>query len=310
MEQPLVSVICACYNQSKFVVESLESVKNQTYQNLEIVIWDDASEDDSVKKIDEWITKNPELNIQFIKNKENRGICKSLNTAQNLTTGKYIQLLALDDILLPDKIVRHVEILENSKENEVLVFTDGYLINDQSEIYQNRFIALHKNYLSLKSGNFFKDLLVKNFIPAMSILFKSSMLKAIGPWDENLVYEDYDMLLRLAKYHDFIFDKSTSVKYRIHENNSHKKLSSKMKESKYKIYLKHINYNKEVNAFLKSHLIKTFKSHKLKSEQIEYFANVPPRNFRERWIMENKNISLYKLVDKVIKIKNIIIHNS
>lgn len=310
MEQPLVSVICACYNQSKFVVESLESVKNQTYQNLEIVIWDDASEDDSVKKIDEWITSNPELNIQFIKNKENLGICKSLNTAQNLTTGKYIQLLALDDILLPDKIVRHVEILENSNENEVLVFTDAYLINDQSEIYQNRFIALHKNYLSLKSGNFFDDLLVKNFIPAMSILFKSSMLKAIGPWDENLVYEDYDMLLRLAKYHDFIFDKSTSVKYRIHENNSHKKLSAKMKESKYKIYLKHINYNKEVNAFLKSHLIITFKGHKLKSEQIEYFANVPPRNFRERWIMKNKNITLYKLVDKVIKIKNIIIHHS
>ena len=309
MEQPLVSVICACYNQSKFVVESLESVKNQTYKNLEIIIWDDASADNSVEKIEEWIRNNPEMNIQFIKNKENRGICKSLNTAQNLTTGKYIQLLALDDFLLPDKITRHVEILENSSDNIALVFTDAFLMNDNSELYQNRFIALYKNYLSLKTENYFDDLIGGNFIPAMSILYKSSYLKNTGPWDENLAFEDYDMLLRLAKKYDFIFDEKVSVTYRLHENNTHKKLSAVMENSLFKVYLKHINAGERVNVFLKSHIIKMYKNGNLSGEQIEYFNQNPPKNFKDRCLRDNNKLVFYKLAEKLRMVKTIIFAN-
>lgn len=306
MEQPLVSVICACYNQSKFVVESLESVKNQTYQNLEIVIWDDASADDSGEKIDDWIAKNPELNILFIKNKINLGICKSLNIAQNLTTGKYIQVLALDDTLFPDKITRQVEILEKSKENEALVFTDALLMNDDSKLYQNKFIGFHKKYLSLKSGNYFEELIGGNFIPAMSILYKSSHLKNAGPWDEELVFEDYDMLIRLAKEYDFIYDPIVSVTYRMHENNTHKKLSSKIEDSLFKIYLKHINSSKRVNQFLKSHIIKNYKNRSLKEVHKEYFKLNPPQTFKDRCIRDNNKVVLYKIADKLSSIKYIL----
>lgn len=309
MEKPLVSVICACYNQSKYVTESLESVKNQTYSNLEIIIWDDSSADDSVKIIENWIFQNKNLKIIFIKNKQNFGICKSLNNAYSKANGKYIQMLALDDILLCDKIERHVEILEKSSEKEGLVFTDAYLINDKSEFYQNKFIAYHKKYLNLKSGNFFEELLIGNFIPAMSIFYKSEIFAQVGKWDENLIFEDYDMILRIAKSFDFIFDDQPSVKYRFHENNTHSSFSKEINNSLYSVYIKYINHNESINLFLKSHLIKKYKEKKLKTEQLQYFKILPPKNLRERWLMANKNIILYKFVDKLATIKNFLIYN-
>ncbi|SFI24198.1 glycosyltransferase family 2 protein [Halpernia frigidisoli] len=308
-ENPWVSIICACYNQSSFVVESLESVKNQTYKNLEIIIYDDASKDNSVEIIDGWILKNQDLNIRFIKNVQNIGICKSLNNAQSFATGKYIQLLALDDILLPDKIERHVKILEKSQENEALVFTDAYLMDDKSQIYQNKFIAYHKRFLSLKTENYFEDLLTGNFIPAMSILYKKKIFSDIGFWDEDLVFEDYDMLLRIAKIYNFIFDENISVKYRFHENNSHKKLSSKMYKSNYLLLLKHIDHNDAVNKYLKEYIIKSYKNNNLQGEQIKFFQYIKPKNFRDHWLLENKNQKFYKIIEKILQVKNLFIYS-
>ena len=78
MEAPLVSIICACYNQAQYVVESLDSVKNQTYKNIELVIYDDASSDDSVSVISNWLEQNRDIKAFFTKNEINQGICKSL----------------------------------------------------------------------------------------------------------------------------------------------------------------------------------------------------------------------------------------
>ncbi|KIA88526.1 glycosyltransferase [Kaistella jeonii] len=310
MEQPLVTVICACYNQSKFCIESLESVKNQTYKNLEIIIWDDASKDNSVQIIEDWIKQNSHLNIRFIKNEENQGICKSLNKAYSFATGKYLQILALDDILLSDKVERHVSILENSGEEEALVFTDAYLMDDESIAYQNKFIARYKKYLSYKSGNFFEELLIGNFIPAMSVLYKTTALEKVGLWDENLVFEDYDMMLRIAREFNFIFDENLSAKYRVHSNNTHKVLSSEITDSIFKMYLKYIGANERINSFLKYYILDKYKVNQLKGEQILYFKYIPPKNFRERWIMKNENINLYKIVDVFVRAKDFLIKKS
>lgn len=306
MEEPLVSIICACYNQSEFVIESLESVKNQIYKNVEIIIWDDCSKDDSVSKIEQWIGENKDLKITFVKNKVNKGICKSLNECFRLSSGKYLQLLALDDILLPDKITRHVEILENSKENEALVFSDAFLIDNNSKLFQNKFISLHKHYYSLKTENYFDELLEGNFIPAMSILYKTSIFKTIGLWDEDLVFEDYDMLLRIAKEYDFIFDEITTVKYRLHENNTHKKKTIEMRLSYFKMLLKFQNYNDLVNLKLKNYIINKYKNYELMGEQVLYFKKMPPKTFQDRLIYKNKNIVLYSILESIPKIKRVI----
>ena len=306
MEQPLVTVICACYNQSRFCRESLESVKDQTYKNLEIIIWDDASADNSVKIIENWIRENSALKIHFIKNSENQGICKSLNNAYRFASGKYLQLLALDDILLSDKIERHVSILENSNNNDALVFTDAYLMDDESNLYQNRFIARYINYLSIKSGNFFEQLLVRNFIPAMAVLYKTSVFEKVGLWDEELFFEDYDMMLRIAKSFDFIFDATISVQYRIHGNNTHNIFNKEMLENQFKFLLNYAGQNAKNDEYLKDIIVSKYLSETLSGEERKFFAKVEPENYREKWISKNKNVHLYKVLLRFDLIKQLL----
>lgn len=306
MGYPLVTVVCACYNQSAYILESLESVKNQTYPNLELIIWDDASKDDSVEIIDSWISQNPDLKVTFTKNAVNKGICKSLNEAKSLAKGKYIQILALDDLLLPDKIERHVQLLEKSKSTDALVFSDAYLIDSASNTYQNRFIAYYKRYLSLESGNFFEELLKNNYIPAMTVLYKTEILNEIGSWDETLAYEDYDMLLRIAEKYDFIFDPIVSAKYRLHQKNTHETMFIEMERSKFNIYLKYANYNSTVKHKLLRFIESQYIDNNLKGENDRYFAVFPPQTFMQRWISKNKSPEIYRFLLKIQKIKNII----
>src|SRR5260370_37893439 len=86
---PLVTVFVGCYNQSRFVEECLESVKHQTYPNLQVIIFDDCSKDKSVSVIDSWLKKH-RLDLQFILDQRNHWIFGCLNEVLRLTRGQYI----------------------------------------------------------------------------------------------------------------------------------------------------------------------------------------------------------------------------
>ncbi|SEM57356.1 Glycosyltransferase, GT2 family [Chryseobacterium taichungense] len=282
---PLVSILCLCYNQERFITESLESIKSQTYSNIEILICDDFSKDHSVEVINNWIKNNSQLNIQFISHKENQGICKSLNELLNLSKGKYTITIALDDLMEGDKVERHVKILENSSPNEALVFSNAYLIDDHSVRFQNTFIPYFHKYLSLESGNFYETLLNDNFIPAMSCVTKSSLIKDIGGWDETLTFEDYDMWLRLSEKYDFIYDDYTSCSYRIHATNSHKKKDF-LNASFFDIYLKH----KEQPVMKKKILQlihQAYKENKLTENHKNYLKELDNKTLTEKLILNN-----------------------
>ena len=89
---PLVTMIVLSYNQSQFVSETLESVKNQTYEATELIIVDDCSPDDSVTTIDRWLNENG-IQCTFIRRQKNEGICKALNDALAVATGKYVSMV-------------------------------------------------------------------------------------------------------------------------------------------------------------------------------------------------------------------------
>ncbi|MCD9854178.1 glycosyltransferase [Epilithonimonas sp. JDS] len=301
---PLVSVLCLCYNQEKFITESLESIKSQSYKSFEILICDDSSKDGSVAIIESWIQKNPDLKIIFIKHQQNKGITKTLNELLQLSSGKYIQLLALDDILMPDKFENHVKILENSLDNEVMVFSDAHLIDDDSMLYQNKFIARHMNYLSLKSENYFEKLLTVNFIPAMSALIKKQAIENLGGWDEDLSYEDHDMWLRLSKENNFIFSNQISCSYRLHANNSHKKRSVINESAIFKTFIKH-KENGNVRDLIFKNLESIYLQNALSDEHQLFFSHYPVKSFPEWLIKNNFNTTLYRITKKIKKIINL-----
>lgn len=293
-ESPLVSILCLSYNQSQFIIESLESTKSQSYKNFEILICDDFSSDGSANIINDWIANNPELEIKFINHSQNKGICKSLNELLHISSGKYIQVLALDDLLETNKLERHVSILENSNTNEVMLFSDAHLINSRSEQYQNTFIPYHYKFLSLESGNYYDSLLRENFIPAMSCLLKSSILKNIGGWDESLTFEDYDMWLRLSKDYNFIYDNFISCSYRLHSTNTHKK-QNLLDESIFIIYLKHKN-QKIIKQKLLRIIDEAYLNNKLSSEHKRYLTEHEPKTLKEKLILRNTRKSIYDIL--------------
>lgn len=295
---PIVSIICACYNQEEYIYESLESIKNQTFQNFELIIWDDASRDNSVSVIEAWIKSNPKYSVQFVKHAINKGICASLNECFLISKGKYIQILALDDVILPFKLERHVGILEKSDKSDGLVFTDAFIMDENSKKYQNRFIAYHHNYLSLETGNYFERLLKSNFIPAMSVLLKREIINDIGLWDEDLLFEDYDMWLRISRKYNFIFDDKVSVAYRLHSKNTHKTISDKLLVSSFKMYLKYSDIP-SIKKKLRTIIEHNYIYGESRGEERLFFEKEKVKSLQDKLIISKKNITLFRVLRKL-----------
>ena len=99
---PLISFIVTSFNYEQFVVKTLESIKNQSYENIEIVVVDDKSSDNSVEKIQEFIDSNKELAIKLIEHSENKGQMASMQTGLLFAKGQFISFIDSDDILVKD----------------------------------------------------------------------------------------------------------------------------------------------------------------------------------------------------------------
>jgi glycosyltransferase involved in cell wall biosynthesis len=258
ISSPLVSVIALCFNQEDFLKDTLDSIKLQTYKNIEFIIIDDCSTDQSVKKIETWIKAN-KYNCNFIKNKENLGLVKSLNIALKKAQGKYYSLIACDDIFLKKKIENQVKIFEKIKEEFGAIYSDAFLIDENSSyLYGTQISRTQIN--KPPSGNIYEDLIRKdNFIPAISVIYRTEKIKELGYYDESLIYEDYDMLLRLSNHYKIYFQKEIEVCYRLHQSNMNYNLDKPVYlDSKIKMLLKHLNsknHNSEIGVVLKEKIL-------------------------------------------------------
>src|SRR6478736_1685750 len=100
MTSPLVSVVCLCYNHEHFVEEAIRSVFDQTYSNIQVVVVDDCSGDESVSIIKE-IIRNQSRKVQFLELKQNLGNCKAFNHGLGLLTGDFVIDFSTDAVMLP-----------------------------------------------------------------------------------------------------------------------------------------------------------------------------------------------------------------
>lgn len=109
--QPLVSVPVITYNSSKYVIETLESIKSQTYQNLELIVSDDCSTDNTVELCRNWIEKNKDrfVHTELLIVGKNTGVSANGNRAEAACRGEWVKIIAGDDILLPTCISDYVE---------------------------------------------------------------------------------------------------------------------------------------------------------------------------------------------------------
>ena len=223
---PLVSVIIPAYNHEKYITDCLKSVINQTYSNIEIIVINDGSTDLTEKVIKKFINNN-DIDINFI-SKKNEGICKTLNNGLNLAKGKYISFLASDDMFAPQMIEKEVEFMENNK-SIGLVYTDAYFINFNkitNKKYTDYKPIIKKCFKKgIQNKDIYKILFTDNIILALSTLIRKECFELLGPFDENLRFEDYDMWFRITKEYPIGFIDEPLCYYRMHDMNfSNKRL--------------------------------------------------------------------------------------
>lgn len=227
----MVTIGIPNYNYGHYIIGAIESAVNQTYRNIELIIVDDCSTDNSVETIETWI-KNYKGHkpITFIRNKKNLGLPGSCSVILNNTSGKYFQTLDADDILFPDKISRQVNAF-NSDEICCLVYSNANIIDENGhntgEDYLKR-INYHEH--AMPQGNIFKELFKFNFIPLPSVLINTQFAKDIGGYDNDLQVQDYYLWLKLSEKHPVMFLPGLTASYRVHStsmsNNEITNLSS------------------------------------------------------------------------------------
>lgn len=255
-EFPLISIGILNYNYSKYITYALESAAKQTYSNIELIIVDDCSTDNSIEVIERWIKSYVgNFKINFIRNEKNLGLSKSCNVILKNVHGKYFQLLDADDILFPDKIFKQVEILEESK-NTALVYSNVTVIDEHGRTtnpdYCDR-INYDKN--KMPQGKVKEQLLDFNFITVHSALVNTAYAKEVGGFDETIVLQDYYMWLQLAEKYDILYLNECTGAYRIHSASMSNNIKTNPASVNSAITLKY-RYYKNSNEILKMKIAK------------------------------------------------------
>jgi glycosyltransferase involved in cell wall biosynthesis len=210
----LVSILVATYNHKNYILDCLNSIKNQTYKNLEIIISDDSSKDDTDKIINKFIKENKNLKIKFFIQKKNLNISKNFNFLFKKSKGKYIIFFGGDDIMEKNMIeIQLKTLIENPKAS--FCYTNcGWFNSDMSIKYFNHFNLLQKPPKVLK------DILSDFTIPSPTIMTPTKFLPK-KPMNENVNHiSDFLLAIDLFEKKSPVYINRVLLKYRRHEQNT------------------------------------------------------------------------------------------
>lgn len=240
-EQPLVSIIVITYNSEKYVLETLESAKAQTYQNIELIVSDDGSTDSTVEICRKWIEENKDrfVRAELLTVEKNTGIPANCNRGVISANGEWIKFIAADDMLYESAIldyiqysVEHiyVDLMYSFSNRYIEVFSESnffgifpsciplYFVGDN--------ISAERQYLMLLRGN---------IINTPTVFLKKRLIIEVGGFDESFKFlEDYPMWLKLTRAgHKFHFMPKVTVKHRYHKNATDSFISNQLFKSNY-----------------------------------------------------------------------------
>ncbi|MTJ29929.1 glycosyltransferase [Aphanizomenon sp. UHCC 0183] len=216
----LVSVIVPMYNHARYIQQCLDSVYNEDYPNIELIIIDDGSNDESVEVAKKWRESHQGKFHRFhIETQENQGICKTLNRLVSIAEGEYIVLLASDDYLIKGGIEAKVSALKKNPQ-WLAVFSDAILIDPDSNIVSHSAIEYYNvNRYALQFTNLMAQQIIMFWTPPMQIMvFKKKAFNPIigvGLYDETMCFEDRDMCLRLLAKQAYGFIDTRAYAYRV-----------------------------------------------------------------------------------------------
>lgn len=216
IQQPLVSIIIASYNHAEYIEDAIRSVLEQTYCNIQMIVIDDASPDDSALRIS---ALNAERRFLFLQNKRNIGLQRSLATAMEHVTGEYLGIFASDDMIQKNKIERQVAFLQ--QHNIDGVYSNCYLLLPDNTRVLVDLSAVEEMFLR---GSYLNHLYVCDSYGALfqSGLFRSKVLQELQHIRESFWSDDWAIAIKLMENYRIGFLNEPFALYRQHENNAHK----------------------------------------------------------------------------------------
>ena len=208
-----VSVVIPTYDCVKYFREAIESIANQTFTDMEIIIVDDYCTDGTEKLIDIY-SQTP--NIRVIRHERNRGLAESLNDGLIVAEGEYVAIFHSDDISLPERIQKQVEYLD-SHSNVQMVGTWTQNIDIAGNILRDGWWLRNVKHVEDNPKTIHDKLLEMNVFVHTSVMFRKSILTKCGYYDQNMVpAEDYCMWLRISEHGDLGIIRETLTQYRHH----------------------------------------------------------------------------------------------
>ncbi len=205
----------------------MQSVLNQTYGNYELIVVDDGSTDKSAEVIEAFRRDHPDF--VFLKLERNFGICKAFNTAFEISQGDYVIDLAADDLLLPKRLERGVEVFNALDSRYGVIFSDAEWINEHGD--HLFFHSSRHPHDTIPQGDIYKALIRRYFICSPTMMFRRNVIERLGGYDENLTYEDFDFWIRSSRLFYYFYNHEVLVQKR--------KLKNSLSHDQYKILNKH-----------------------------------------------------------------------
>lgn len=234
---PLVTVVIPSYNHASYVKESIQSIVDQDYSNIELIIIDDGSKDNSIDVINEMVAICQKRFTRFeFRHRPNKGLCATLNEALDWSKGEYFSPFASDDIALPHKISFLVSKIIDTDYSAV--FGTVRCIGDSHESF---------NFQSEEVEHTFEKVIMQKELPyAPTALVRTSDIEAIGGYPEDIQIEDWYMWLKLTETGKRLvsFNKVISL-YRKHSHNTVNNIDAmyQAKEDIINLFSDHIIYD-------------------------------------------------------------------
>ncbi len=241
MNKALVSIILATYNREDFLDQTLESLVNQSYQNIEIIIVDDGSVESMKRYVRNIVDKIDDNRIKTFFLEQNRGVAYALTYGMDNSEGDYIAHIGSDDLWHKDNISQQIEVIQKDK-SVGLSFTDVARINKRGEILHNS--RFQENIIGPIRGLSFKRLYLKGlFVPGISVMFDRNVYKKVGGLDDSFsLSNDYDFFLRMAQQTKFDYVDNVLAYWRMHDNNLHDLNKIQTYKERLEIINKHEKY--------------------------------------------------------------------
>ncbi|WP_158248658.1 glycosyltransferase family 2 protein [Chromobacterium sinusclupearum] len=221
---PLVSVIVPSYNHQDYIEDCINSIFNQTYENFEVIVIDDGSNDNTVSKL-QALQERYQFTLVV---QENIGLAATLNKGiSEYAGGDYIAFCASDDYWLPEKLQKQVDFM-TATPNAYMCFGKAIAIDEHGKELESKTLNINNG---LKGGMVFEDIILMKFHPPVNQMFKKEVFKLLGLYPVGLWTEDLYMNLKICREFEIGYIPEFISAYRIPSNSVGKFITTRIADS-------------------------------------------------------------------------------